>query len=57
MLKKSISQISSDIIRSIEKSDRKVNKIPNLDFSTIKERILESIIESKNNNGKIENLS
>ena len=57
MLKKSISQISSDIIRSVETSDRKVNKIPNLDFSKIKERILESIIESINKNGKIDNPS
>ncbi len=57
MLKKSISQISSDIIRSVETSDRKVNKIPNLDFSKIKERILESIIESINKKGKIDNPS
>lgn len=57
MLKKNTSQISSDIIRSVETSDRKVNKIPNLEFSKIKERILESIIKSINKNGKIENPS
>jgi len=57
MLKKTITQISSDIIRSVEKSSRKVIKIPNLDFSKIKERILESFIESINKNRKIENPS
>jgi len=57
MLKKSISQISSDIIRSVEKSDRKVNEIPNLDYSKIKERIIETFIEGINKNGKIDNPS
>ncbi|MFX1572693.1 MAG: hypothetical protein ACFFB0_08090 [Promethearchaeota archaeon] len=45
MLKKDIKHISSDIIKSVEKSDRKVNKIPNLEYSKIKERIVENFIE------------
>lgn len=53
MLKK----INSDIIKSIEKSDRKVNKIPNLDYSKIKEGIIESFIEGINKKGKIDNPS
>jgi len=53
MLKKSMNNISSDIIKSIEKSDRSVNRIPSLDYSQIKERILETFIEGINKNGKI----
>lgn len=51
MLKK----ISSDIIKSIERSNKQVNKIPSLDHSKIKERILESYIEGINKNRKINN--
>ena len=53
MLKK----ISSDLIRSIERSDKQVNKIPSLDHSKIKERILESFIDGINKNKKINNPS
>ena len=53
MLKKT----SSDIIRSIERSNKKVNKIPSLDHSKIKERILESFIDGINKNKKIDNPS
>ncbi|UCC18245.1 MAG: hypothetical protein JSV62_09005 [Promethearchaeota archaeon] len=53
MLKK----ISSDIIRSIERSSRQVNKIPTLDHSKIKEKILESFIDGINRNKKIDNPS
>jgi len=53
MLKK----ISSDIVKSIERSNRQVNKIPSLDHSKIKERILESYIEGINRNKKISNPS
>lgn len=57
MLKKSMTSISSDLIQSIEKSDRKVNTIPNLDYPKIKERILETFIEGIKKNGKINNPS
>jgi hypothetical protein len=57
MLKKNTTNISSDIIKSIEKSDRSVNRIPSLDYSKIKERILETFIEGINKNGKINNPS
>lgn len=48
MLKK----ISSDIIRSIERSNKQIIKIPSLDQAKIKERILESFIEGIKENGK-----
>ncbi len=51
MLKK----ISSDIIKSVERSNKQVNKIPSLDHSKITERILESFIEGINKNKKIDN--
>ncbi len=38
--------ISSIIVQSIEESDRKVNEIPKLKFYKIKERILESFINT-----------
>ena len=41
MLKKT----SSDIIKSIERSNKKVNKIPSLDHSKIKERKIKSITD------------
>jgi len=44
MLKIGTNGISSDIVKSVEKSDRKVNKIPNLEYSKIKERIIENFI-------------
>ncbi len=53
MLKK----ISSDIIKSIERSNKQINKIPSLDYAKIKERILESFIESIKKKGKTENSS
>jgi hypothetical protein len=53
MLKK----VSSDIIRSIERSNKQVNRIPCLDHSKIKERILETFIDGINKNGKINNPS
>jgi len=53
MLKK----ISSDIIKSVERSNKQVNKIPSLDYSKIKERILESFIDGINKNKKIDNPS
>ncbi|MFW9881277.1 MAG: hypothetical protein ACFFG0_50075 [Candidatus Thorarchaeota archaeon] len=53
MLKK----ISSDIVRSIERSSKQVNKIPSLDHSNIKEKILESFIDGINKNKKIDNPS
>jgi len=53
MLKK----ISADIIKSVERSNKQVNKIPSLDHSTIKERILESFIDGINKDGKINNPS
>ncbi|MFX1531578.1 MAG: hypothetical protein ACFFBC_10735 [Promethearchaeota archaeon] len=37
--------ISSILIRSIEESDKKINEIPSLKFSKIKERILENYIK------------
>ena len=49
--------ISSDIIKSIEKSDRKVNKIPNLEYSQIKERIIENYIDCINKIGKTDSPS
>ncbi|MFX0001616.1 MAG: hypothetical protein ACFE9Q_16470 [Candidatus Hodarchaeota archaeon] len=39
-------KISSIIIKSIEESDRKINVIPKLKFYKIKERILESYINT-----------
>lgn len=53
MLKK----VSSDIVKSIERSNKQVLKIPSLDHSKIKERILESFIEGINRNKKINNPS
>lgn len=38
--------ISSIIVQSIEESDRKINEIPKLKFCKIKERILESFINT-----------
>ena len=49
MLKK----VSEDIIKSIERSNKQVNKIPSLDHSTIKEEILETFIDGINKDGKI----
>ncbi len=49
MLKK----VNSDIIKSIERSNKQVNRIPSLDHLKIKERILESFIEGINKNKKI----
>jgi len=49
MLKK----VSSDIIKSIERSTKQVSRIPSLDHSKIKERILESFIDGINKNKKI----
>ncbi|MFX1305052.1 MAG: hypothetical protein ACFFBV_11530 [Promethearchaeota archaeon] len=57
MLQKRNANISLDIIKSIEKSDRKVNKIPNLEYSKIKERIIETFIDGIKKNGKIDNIS
>ena len=53
MLKK----VSSDIIKSIERSNRQVNKIPSLNHAKIKERILETYIDGINRNKKINNPS
>ena len=39
--------ISSILIRSIEESDKKINEIPSLKHSKIKERIFESFIKEK----------
>ncbi|MFX1391094.1 MAG: hypothetical protein ACFE9Z_13600 [Promethearchaeota archaeon] len=50
-------KISSDIIKSIERSTKQVNKIPSLNHSKIKERILETFIEGINKNKKINNPS
>jgi len=50
-------QISSILQKVFEKSDRKVNKIPNLNYSKIKERIIESYIDGINKNRKIDNPS
>jgi len=49
MLKK----VSSDIVKSIERSNKQVNKIPSLNHLKIKERILESFIDGINQNKKI----
>ena len=38
--------ISSIIVKSIEESDRKIKEIPKLKFCKIKERILESYINT-----------
>ncbi|MFX1593357.1 MAG: hypothetical protein ACFFB6_09895 [Promethearchaeota archaeon] len=51
MLKK----VSADIIKSIERSNKQVNRVPSLDHSKIKERILESFIDGINKNRKINN--
>jgi hypothetical protein len=40
-----LKNISSDLIKSIERSNKQVNKIPSLDYSKIKEKILECFIE------------
>ena len=48
-----LNKVSSDIIKSVERSNKQVNKIPSLDNSKIKERILESFIEGINKNKKI----
>ncbi len=53
MLKK----VSSDLIKSIESSNRKVNRIPSLNHSKIKEKILESFIDGIKRNKKINNPS
>ncbi|MFX1365425.1 MAG: hypothetical protein ACFFCE_11580 [Promethearchaeota archaeon] len=42
---KMIKKISSDIIRSIERINKQINKIPSLNHDKIIERILESFIE------------
>lgn len=55
MLKKT--DISSDIIKSIERSERKINVLPNLEYSKIKERIIETFIDGIKKNGKIDNPS
>ncbi|MFW9827119.1 MAG: hypothetical protein ACFFEY_05795 [Candidatus Thorarchaeota archaeon] len=52
-----LKNISSDLIKSIERSNRQVNKIPSLDFSQIKEKILECFIEGINLKKKINNAS
>ncbi len=49
MLKK----VSFDIVKSIERSNKQVNKIPSLNYMKIKERILESFIDGINLNKKI----
>jgi hypothetical protein len=49
MLKK----VSSDIIKSIERGTRQINKIPSLEHLKIKEKILESFIDGINKNKKI----
>ena len=56
-VKNMLKKISADIIKSIERSNKKVNKIPSLDHSKIKERILESFIDGINKNKKIDNPS
>lgn len=43
---KMLKKISSDLIKSIERSNKQINMIPSLDYVKIKERILESFIES-----------
>jgi hypothetical protein len=49
-------QISSILLKVFEKSDR-INKIPSLNYSKIKERIIESYIEGIRKKGKIDNPS
>lgn len=49
MLKK----VSADLIKSVERSSKQVNKIPSLNHSNIKERIIESFIEGIKSNRKI----
>ena len=56
-VKKMLKKVSADIIESVERSNKQVNKIPSLDHSTIKERILESFIDGINKDGKINNPS
>jgi hypothetical protein len=46
-------KVSSDIIKSVERSTKKVNRIPSLEHLKIKERILESFIDGINKNKKI----
>ena len=43
-VKKMLKKISADIIKSVERSNKQVNKIPSLDHSSIKEKILEKSI-------------
>ncbi|MHA2008424.1 MAG: hypothetical protein ACXABO_03725 [Promethearchaeota archaeon] len=47
--------ISSAIIKSVERSEKKVNQTPNLEFSKIKERILENYIDCLKEKGKVDN--
>ncbi|MDX1797268.1 MAG: hypothetical protein R3255_01350 [Candidatus Lokiarchaeia archaeon] len=45
--------MSSDIVRSIERSTKQVTKIPSLEHLKIKEKILENFIDGINTNKKI----
>jgi hypothetical protein len=53
MLKK----IGSDLIKSIENSNKQINRIPSLDHIKIKERILESYFDGINRNKRNNNKS
>jgi predicted house-cleaning NTP pyrophosphatase (Maf/HAM1 superfamily) len=47
--------ISSAIIKTVERSERRVNQTPNLEFSKIKERILENYIDCIKEKGRAGN--
>jgi hypothetical protein len=49
-----LKRISADIIKSIERSNKQVSKIPTLNHSKITERILESFIDGIKRNKRID---